>query len=85
MDYYERLIETRVQADEISARLHRDLRGVGPLSASALRVKVADARDFGNGRNFAACLGMAPGHSGTGGKVKIGTIKRGHDRYLRHC
>ena len=83
MDYYERLIEQRVQADEISGRLRRELRGVGPLSASALRVKVADARDFGNGRNFAAYLGMAPGHRGTGGKVKIGKIKRGHDRYLR--
>lgn len=83
MDHYERLIEQRVQADETSRRLRDELSGVGKLSASALRVKVADVRDFRNGRNFAAYLGLAPGHSGTGGKVKIGHIKRGHDRYLR--
>ena len=83
MDYYERLIEGRVKNDEISHRLRQELRGVGALSASALRVKVADPRDFHNGRNFAAYLGMAPGHRGTGGKVTIGKIKPGHDRYLR--
>lgn len=83
MDYYERLIEARVKTDEISRRLCQELRGVGPLSASALRVKVADARDFHNGRNFAAYLGMPPGHRGTGGEVSIGTLKRDHDRYLR--
>lgn len=83
MDYYERLIAARVKSDEISRQLCRELRGVGPLSASALRVKVADARDFDNGRNFSVYLGMAPGHRGTGGKVTIGKITRGHDRYLR--
>lgn len=83
MAYYERLIEARVRNDDISARLRRELRSVGPLSASTLKVKVADSRDFCNGRNFAAYLGMAPGHRGTGGKVTIGKIKRGHDRYLR--
>lgn len=83
MDHYERLIEQRVQADETSRRLREELRGVGKLGASALRVKVADVRDFGNGRNFAAYIGLAPGHSGTGGTVHIGHLKRGHDRYLR--
>jgi len=80
---YECQIEKRVNADAISVRMRDELSGVGPLSASALRVKVADARDFGNGRNFGAYLGMAPGHRGTGGKVKIGKIQRKHDRYLR--
>jgi len=83
MDHYERLIEQRVQADEISRRLREELSGVGKLSASALRVKVANVHDFGGGRHFAAYLGLAPGHSGTGGTVRIGHIKRGHDRYLR--
>jgi transposase len=56
---------------------------VGKLGASALRVKVGDVRDYGNGRHFAAYIGLAPGHSGTGGQVRIGHLKRGHDRYLR--
>jgi transposase len=83
MDHYERLIKQRVRADETSRRLREELRGVGELGASALRVKVADVRDYPGGRHFAAYLGLAPGHSGTGGKVRIGHIKRGHDRYLR--
>jgi len=83
MDHYERQINQRVQADEISRRLREELGGVGKLGASALRVKVADVRDFGNGRHFAAYIGLAPGHSGTGGTVRIGHLKRGHDRYLR--
>ncbi len=80
---YKCQIEERVKADEVSTRMRKELHGIGPMSASALRVKVADPRDFGNGRNFAAYLGMAPGHRGTGGKVKIGKIRRNHDRYLR--
>jgi transposase len=83
MEYYEREIVQRVKTDAISARLCKELRGVGPLSASALRVKVADVRAFRNGRNFAAYVGMAPTHRGTGGKVRIGKLKKGHDRYLR--
>ncbi len=83
LDAYTHRIEQRVGNDAVSRRLCDELSGVGPLSASALRVKVADPRDFDNGRNFAAYLGMVPGHTGTGGKVKIGKIRRGHDRYVR--
>lgn len=83
IDNYGHQIEQRVRHDPISRRLRDELPGVGRLSASALRVKVADARDYRNGRNFSAYLGLAPGHRGTGGKVKIGKIRRGHDRYLR--
>jgi transposase len=83
MKHYERQIEQRVRQDVVSLKLRDDLAGVGPLSASALRVKVADARDFANGRNFAAYLGLAPGHQGTGGEVKIGKLPRGCDRYVR--
>jgi transposase len=80
---YERQIEVRVKTDELSQRLRDELNGVGKLGASALRVKVADVRDFANGRNFAAYLGLVPNHRGTGGKVKIGKLSRRHDRYLR--
>lgn len=82
-EQYEQQIEQRVRDDEISECLRQELAGVGPLSASALRVKVADARDYHNGRNFAAYLGMAPGHRGTGDKVRIGKLRCGHDRYVR--
>lgn len=80
---YERQIEQRVRQDVVSCRLQAELAGVGLLGASALRVKVADARDFHNGRNFAAYLGMAPGHRGSGGEVKVGKLPKKRDRYVR--
>jgi transposase len=83
IDYYEKLINQRVRSDHITNRLKTELNGVGPLIASALRVKVADVREYRNGRNFAAYLGFAPAHRGTGDKVKLGKLSRGHDRYLR--
>jgi transposase len=80
---YAREIELRVRQDDISRRLCAELGGVGPLSASALRVKVAEPRDFASGRNFAAYLGLAPGHRGTGGEVTVGKLPRQRDRYVR--
>jgi transposase len=83
MDEYERQIKHWVKHDTISRSLCAELGGVGYLSASALRVKVADARDFHSGRNFAAYLGLAPSHRVTGGEVKIGKLPRKRDRYVR--
>jgi transposase len=80
---YGREVELRVRQDDISRRLCAELGGVGPLSASALRVKVAEPRDFASGRNFAAYLGLAPGHRGTGGEVTLGKLPRQRDRYVR--
>lgn len=83
LEQYQCQIEARGHADALTGQLREELSGVGALGASALRVKVADPRDFGSGRNFAAYVGFAPAHRGSGGKVKLGKLKRGHDRYLR--
>lgn len=83
MKRYERQIERQVAANAVSVRLCGELDGVGPLSASALQVKVADVHAFRSARNFAAYLGFAPRHRGSGGKVRLGRLSRGHDRYLR--
>lgn len=80
---YERQLEQRVRQDALSRKLQADLAGVGYLTASALRVKVAEPRAFGDGRNFAAYLGLAPGHKGSGGEVTIGKLPRRRDRYVR--
>lgn len=80
---YDRQLEARVRQDAISRRLCAELGGVGPLSASALRVKVAEPRDFVSGRNFAAYLGLAPSHRGTGGEIRVGKLPQRRDRYVR--
>lgn len=83
MKNYDRQLAQRVRQDALSRRLCAELGGVGPLSASALRVKVAEPRDFVSGRNFAAFLGLAPGHRGSGGEVNIGKLPKRRDRYVR--
>jgi transposase len=57
--------------------------GIGPLTASALVASVGDARNFENGRQMAAWMGLVPKQHSSGGKVRmLGMSKRG-DAYLR--
>jgi transposase len=57
--------------------------GIGPLSATALVASIGDARNFRNGRQLAAWLGLVPRQHSSGGKsVLLGISKRG-DVYLR--
>lgn len=58
------------------------VRGIGPLGASALWAKAA-GQSYQNGRHVAAALGLVPKHTGTGGKVRLGGISKRGDRYLR--
>jgi len=57
--------------------------GIGPLTASAISASIGDARNFKNGRQLAAWLGLVPRQHSTGGKsTLLGISKRG-DTYLR--
>ena len=57
--------------------------GVGLLTATAAVAAMGDAKAFRSGREFAAWIGLVPGQTGSGGKVRLlGMSKRG-DTYLR--
>ncbi len=57
--------------------------GIGAITATAMVASVGDARNFSNGRQFAAWLGLVPRQHSSGGKpTLLGISKRG-DRYLR--
>ena len=47
---------------------------VGPVTAAALYAVMFDPDNFKNARQFAAYVGFAPTHTGTGGKVVMGGI-----------
>ncbi len=67
-----------------SARRLRTIPGVGLLGATALAGALgADAKGYRSAREFAACLGLVPRHAGTGGKVRLGTLSKRGDPYLR--
>lgn len=79
-------IEVQIKAwhrtSEASRRLEK-VPGIGPLTATALVASVGDARNFDNGRQFAAWLGVVPRQHSSGGKpTLLGMSKRG-DAYLR--
>jgi len=70
------------RASEASQRLEK-VPGIGPLTASALVASIGDAKNFDNGRQFAAWLGVVPRQHSSGGKpTLLGMSKRG-DAYLR--
>ena len=65
------------------ARLLQQILGIGPITASALSAVIGDIRQFKNGRQLAAWLGLVPRQHSSGGKsVLLGITKRG-DKYLR--
>lgn len=79
-------LEVQIQvwhrANETSKKL-ADIPGIGPITASALVASIGDAKNFNDGRQLAAWLGLVPRQHSTGGKpILLGISKRG-DAYLR--
>ena len=57
--------------------------GVGVLTATAAVATMGNAMAFKSGREFAAWLGLVPGQTGTGGRVRLLGISKRGDTYLR--
>lgn len=64
-------------------RQAEQLAGVGPVTASAVIATVGDFKQFSNGRQFGAWLGLTPRQNSSGGKNNLGTITKRGDMYLR--
>ena len=68
---------------EAACRAIAEVPGIGNLTATALVATLGDANTFKSGREFASFLGLVPRQSGTGGKVRLGSISKRGDPYLR--
>lgn len=79
---YDGIIVREASGDETIKRL-QTIPGVGILTASAVAAEIGNAREFKNGRAFAAFLGLVPAHTGTGGKVTNLSISKRGDKYIR--
>lgn len=75
-------IKGHVKANPAAQRITA-ITGVGSLTAAAVIATVADARDFKNGRQFAAWQGLVPRQDSSGGKARLGRITKRGDTYLR--
>ena len=72
-----------IAKDEPAAQRLQQLRGVGPITATALVAAVGDARQFANGRQMSAALGLTPKQHSSGGKDRLLGISKRGDRYVR--
>ena len=79
---YEHSIEAHARENP-AAQLALKRQGVGPITASAIVATVGDVREFKNGRQFSAWLGLVPRQHSTGGKQRLGHITSRGDPYLR--
>jgi len=66
-----------------AAKRLQAISGVGVITADAITASVGDARDFRNGRQFAAWHGITPKQFSSGGTTRLGRITRRGDAYLR--
>ena len=71
------------QKHEAACRAISEVPGIGRLTATALVATIGDAKTFRSGREFAAFLGLVPRQNGTGGKIRLSSISRRGDPYLR--
>lgn len=78
----DREIELIARQDPVAVRLQQ-VRGIGPLTATALLATVGDASQFSNGREMAASFGLTPKQNSSGGKERLLGISKRGDAYLR--
>lgn len=87
-------LEARIKALDLRLRAwHRanersrqlaTIPGIGPITATALVMKVPDPRVFKSSRHFAAWRGRTPKDHSTAGRQRLGVITRAGDETLRH-
>lgn len=57
--------------------------GIGYLTSTAMFAAVGDAKQYANGRQLAAWIGLVPRQSSSGGKQRLLGISKRGDSYLR--
>lgn len=75
-------IQELARESAVAQRLQQ-LRGVGPITATALVAVLGDGKGFRKGRDFAVSLGLTPKQRSSGGKTHLLGISKRGDSYLR--
>ena len=69
--------------DNAAVKAAAALIGIGPVTASAVVATVGDFKQFKNGAQFGAWVGLTPRQRSSGGKNNLGGITKRGDTYLR--
>lgn len=86
LDDHIRWCDQRIGAhnrDDEQVKRASELIGIGPITASAVVATVGDFKQFKNGAQFGAWLGLTPKQNSSGGKTSLGGITKQGDMYLR--
>ena len=73
----------KLSLEHEGAKRLQQLRGIGPITATALIAAIGNGRQFARGRDAAAWCGLVPGQHSSGGKSKLLGISKRGDTYLR--
>ena len=71
------------QKHDAECRAIAEVPGFGRLTATAFVATIGDAKTFKSGRQVASFIGLVPRQSGTGGRLRLGSISKRGDPYLR--
>jgi transposase len=75
-------LEAAANEDKTAKRL-MTVRGIGPISATALLAKQTEPERFANARQFAAYFGMVPDQNSSGEKIRLSRMSKRGDGYIR--
>ncbi len=78
----DKLIKRLAESNEDCVRLQQ-LRGVGPMIATAMIATVGDARQYRTSRQMAAAIGITPKQHSSGDRDRLLGISKRGDVYLR--
>ena len=73
----------QIAKNESRVALLETIPGVGPVIASAIVATIGSGKQFKNGRQFSAWLGLTPLNKSSGGKERLGHISKMGDQYIR--
>ena len=79
---YDRRITQAFQANDRCQQI-ATVPGIGEITATALIAAIGDAKQFKNGRQLSAWLGLVPQQYSSGGKERLLGISKRGDSYLR--
>ncbi len=82
MSELDKQIAIVAQENPVARRLQQ-LRGIGPLIATALVGTVGHGKQYRKGRDMAAAIGLTPRQHSSGGKHRLLGISKRGDAYLR--
>lgn len=74
---------SKLAHEHAHAKRLMQLRGIGPITATALIASLGSGKQFKRGREASAWAGIVPGQHSSGGKEKLLGISKRGDAYLR--